>query len=177
MPVWAIIVVVVVGAAILLGLLLFALRRSRDTVRVKKRERELGRRRERVITEHRDEADVRARRAEEAEQRARIAEQEARRERTEAQLRQEQAALHERGMADHELVADHEREDFAGTSAVSDGRAARAERGEQTSRTSAYDEGRRAAHEPERVEEFRAGRGDEEGKAEQRGLLGRLRGS
>ena len=48
------------------------------------------------------------------------AEQEARRQRAEAELRQEKATLHERGMADHELIEDHERERFAGTSAVPD---------------------------------------------------------
>ena len=81
-------------------------------------ERELRRRRERVISEQRQEAETRAKRAEEAEQRARIAEQEARRERAEAQVRRERASLHERGMADHELVDETERDRFAGTSAV-----------------------------------------------------------
>ena len=38
----------------------------------------------------------------------------------EAQLKQEQAAMHEQGMADDQLIGDHEREDFAGTSAVPD---------------------------------------------------------
>lgn len=65
-------------------------------------------------------ADSRARRADEADHRARIAEQEAQRDRAEAQVRQEKAALHERGMADDELVGDNERERFAGTSAVPD---------------------------------------------------------
>lgn len=116
MPVWAIIVIAVAVVVILVALI-FALPRTRERVRVKRREQELGRRRERAITEHHEEADTRTRRAEEAEQRARIAEQEAQRERAEAGIRQEKATLHERGMADHELVADDEREDFAGTSA------------------------------------------------------------
>ena len=38
------------------------------------------------------------------------------RERAEAQLRRERAELHDRGMADHELVEEHERDEFAGTS-------------------------------------------------------------
>jgi hypothetical protein len=33
-------------------------------------------------------------------------------------VNEEKAALHERGLADHELIADEEREDFSGTSAV-----------------------------------------------------------
>jgi hypothetical protein len=48
----------------------------------------------------------------------RIAEQEAQLERAEAELRQQRAALHEEGMADHELVEEHERERFVGTSAI-----------------------------------------------------------
>jgi len=43
---------------------------------------------------------------------------EAQRERAEAQLRRERAALHERGMADHELVEDDGRERFADTAAA-----------------------------------------------------------
>jgi ABC-type multidrug transport system fused ATPase/permease subunit len=170
MPVWAIIVIVVVGVAILLALI-FALPRAREKARVKKRERELGQRRDRAISEHREEADIRARHAEEAEHRARIAEQQARRERAEAELRQERAALHERGMADHELIGDDERERFAGTSAVSDDGPAGAERQD------AYEEGRRAAHDPAREEAFHQGRSEElEGDEESSGLLGKLRG-
>jgi hypothetical protein len=159
-PVWAIIVIVVVVILILLALF-FVLPRARETARVKRRERELGRRRERVISERHEEAEVRSRRAEQAEQRARIAEQEARRERAEAQLRVEKAALHERGMADHELVAEHERDEFAGTSAVPREDVG-AEREGGGGRTSAYEEGRRAADDPERIEDFRQGRRDEE---------------
>lgn len=53
--------------------------RLREGGRVKKRERELGQRRDQVIGENREEAEDRERQAEQAEQRARIAEQEARR--------------------------------------------------------------------------------------------------
>ena len=38
----------------------------------------------------------------------------------EAELRQEKATLHERRVADQKLIEDHERERFAGTSAVPD---------------------------------------------------------
>ena len=183
MPVWAIIVIAVVVVLILL-VLMFAMPRARETARIKRRERELGQRRERVVSEHRQEADTRTRRAQEAEQRARIAEQEARLEREQARLREEQAALHERGMADHELVADHEREQFAGTSAdpgaanraVEDDGGVGATRQAQDGPTSAYDEGRLAAREPERSEDFEEGRRDQLEGEEKPGLLGRLRG-
>ena len=90
----------------------------RERMRVQRRERELQQRRERVAGEHRQEAGVREQRAEVAERRARMAGQEAQRERAEAQLHQERAAMHEEGLADPELVQDHERKRFAGTSAV-----------------------------------------------------------
>ncbi len=160
MPIWLIIVIVVVVVLILVALVA-VLPRTREKARVRKQERELGRRREQAVSEQREEADARARRAEEAEQRARIAEQEARRERAAAELHQEQATMHERGMADHELVDDHEREEFAGTSAVREEDLG-AERESSASRTSAYEEGRRSADNPERVEDFRQGRRDEE---------------
>ena len=135
MPVWTIIVIAVVVVAILLMAVLL-LPGMREKARIKRRERELGQRREQAVTEHREVAESRARRADEAEHRARIAEQEARRERAESQLREEKAALHERGMADDELISDDERARFAGTSAV--------------------------AGEPERAEEFQEGPGAEE---------------
>lgn len=117
MSVVAIIVVVVVVVAILAALFAF-MPRIRERGRVRRRELELGQRRKQAVSEQREQADQRARQAEMAEQRARIAEQEARRERAEAELHQERATMHEEGMADHELIEDHEREHFAGTSAV-----------------------------------------------------------
>jgi len=111
----AIIAIVVIAALVVLAVV-FMLPRLREGVRVRQRERELNQRRQGAATEHRQVADTRARRAEAAEQRARIAEQEARRERAEAELRRERATTHERGMADHELVEEDEREHFAGTS-------------------------------------------------------------
>jgi hypothetical protein len=156
MSIIAIVVIVVVVALVLLGAI-FLLPRARERARVKKRDRELGQRRKRVVGEHREEADRRQREAEMAERRARIAEQEAQREREEARLRQEKATLHEEGMADHELIEEHERDDFAGTSAVS---ASKDDDGRRQ-RTSAYQEGRKAAQDPSRVEEFQAGRDHE----------------
>ena len=55
-----------------------------------------------------------------AEQKAQMAEAEAKRERAEADVREQRAQMHERGMADHELVDESERDQFAGTSAVRD---------------------------------------------------------
>lgn len=112
-----VIIAIVVVVVILLAVLL-ALPRLRERARVRARERELGQRRDRVIEEHHEEADARMSRAQEAEQRARIAQQEAERERAAAQLNQEKAGLHERGLADHELIDEDERDKFEGTSAV-----------------------------------------------------------
>jgi len=114
------IIAIVVVALIIIAALVFVMPRMRAQARVQKRERELEQRRERVAGEHRAEADVRERQAQEAEQRARIAAREAEAERAQAQLHQERAGLHERGMADDELIADNERDRFAGTSAMRD---------------------------------------------------------
>jgi hypothetical protein len=73
-----------------------------------------------VISEQHEQAEFRTKRAEEAEQRARVAAREPWRQRAEAELRQHRASLHEREMADHELVEDHERERFTGTSTAAD---------------------------------------------------------
>jgi hypothetical protein len=158
MSVLAIIVLVVVVVAIAFALFVFV-PRARAKAREKKRERELGQRRERAVSERREEADRRTRRAEEAELRARIAEQEAARERADAQLRRDQAALHERGMADHELMDERDRERFAGTSATPDGD----DRSERD-RSRAYQEGQRSVGEPVRADEFARGRRQEESR-------------
>jgi hypothetical protein len=113
------IIAIVVAALIIIALLAFVLPRMRARARVQKRERELQNRREQVAGEHRAEADARERQAEEAAQRARIAQREAEAERAQADLHQERAGLHEKGMADHELIDDSERDKFAGTSAMS----------------------------------------------------------
>ena len=113
----AVIIVIVVVVIVLIGLLV-ALPRMRQRAQIRGRERRLDARRDQVVSSHREEAAQRERQAEVAEQRARVAEQEAQRERAAAQAREEQANLHERGLADHELIADDERDEFAGTSAV-----------------------------------------------------------
>jgi biopolymer transport protein ExbB/TolQ len=120
MSVVAIVVIAVVVVAILIALGVL-MPRIRERGRVMRQERELGQRRKQVISEQREQADAHVGRAEAAEQRARIAEQEARRERAAADLRREHAELHERGMADHELIEEHERDQFTGTSAVPNG--------------------------------------------------------
>jgi type IV secretory pathway VirB10-like protein len=107
------IVAIVIVALILLALL-FLLPRMRSAARQKQAERELRSRRETVADEHRQVAQQRETRAEKAERQAAMAEQEAQRERAEANLQKERASMHERGMADDELIEDHERDRFAG---------------------------------------------------------------
>jgi hypothetical protein len=113
-----VLIVVIVAGVLVLATVAVLSPRVRERARIAARERELGQRRGDVAGEHRQAPDERAQQAELAERRARMAEQEATRERAEAQLEQERAELHERGLADHELVADDERERFAGTSAA-----------------------------------------------------------
>jgi hypothetical protein len=110
------IIAIIVVALILLAILFFIPRMKRKA-QLKKRERELGQRREAIATEHRETADTRAREAERAEREARMAQKNAERQRAEAELHQERAEMHERGDADHELIEEHERDKFAGTSA------------------------------------------------------------
>ncbi len=114
------IIAIVVVALILLALLFFIPRMKRQA-ELKKRERELHHRRETVATEHREVAGTREREAEQAERQARMAQKEAERQRAEAELHQERAAMHEQGEADHELIDEHERDRFAGTSAMQGG--------------------------------------------------------
>ena len=133
------IIAIVVVALILLAVLFFIPRMKRQAA-LKKRERELGHRREAVATEHREVASSREREAEQAEQQARMAQKEAERQRAEAELHQERATMHERGDADHELIEEHERDKFAGTSADPDGTMAQEPRGE-------FEEGREVGHE------------------------------
>src|SRR4051794_35529229 len=115
------IIAIVVVALIVIALLAFMLQKMRGRGEAKRRGRELQTRRERAVEEQRSEATARERQAAEAEQRARIAAKEAEAERAQAELHSERAGLHERGMADHELIDDSERDRFAGTSAVSPG--------------------------------------------------------
>jgi FtsZ-interacting cell division protein ZipA len=117
------IIAIIVVAVVLIALFAFVLPRARRNAQVRARERELGQRRERAAEEQRVEAAERNRQAELAEHKAHMAESEAQRERAEAELREQRAQMHEQGMADHELVDEHERERFAGTSAMRDERA------------------------------------------------------
>jgi hypothetical protein len=94
--------------------------RMRERARLRARERELGQRRDEAVSEHREAADLSSQQADLAERHARIAEQEAAKQRVEAELQRERAELHEQGLADDQLVADYERDRFAGTSAVPD---------------------------------------------------------
>jgi flagellar biosynthesis/type III secretory pathway M-ring protein FliF/YscJ len=140
------IIAIVVVALILLAVL-FLIPRMRRKAEMRKRERELANRRDAVATEHREVADSRQREADEAERRARMAQKEAERQRAEAELHQERAAMHERGDADHELIEEHERDKFAGTSADPDGTMAEQPRSE-------FDRGREVGHDEEREGRF-----------------------
>jgi FtsZ-interacting cell division protein ZipA len=114
------IVAIVVVVLILIALAVM-LPRMRRQAQVKARERELGQRRDRVATEHQEVASQREREAEKAEQKARMAQAEAERQRSEAQLHEQKADMHQRGLADDELVEDHEREHFAPAMERNDG--------------------------------------------------------
>jgi hypothetical protein len=94
----ATIIAIVVIALILLAIVAFVLPRSR----ARAREREVIRRREEVAGAHREVAQERETRAEQAERVARA-------ERAEAELHASRAELHEQGLADDELDADHQR--------------------------------------------------------------------
>ena len=107
-----IIAIVVVVLALLV--LLVVMPRMRAKAQHAKAERELHDRRRTVADEHRSAADEGQERAERAAQRARLAEKEAERERAEAGVAQERAQMHEKGMADDELIADDERDRFEG---------------------------------------------------------------
>ncbi|HTT29292.1 MAG TPA: hypothetical protein VMG37_12845 [Solirubrobacteraceae bacterium] len=99
------IIVIVVAVVVLIGLL-FGLTRGRRIAAERRQERELNRRRQQAVTEHREAADVRTGRAEEAEHRARVASALAERERAEARLHEETAQAHEQGLADEDLMRD-----------------------------------------------------------------------
>ena len=107
------IIAIVVVVLIILALLAFVLPRMRRTAEARARERELEQRRDQVATEQQEIASEREREADAAEQRARMAQTEAERQRSEAQLHAERAEMHQRGLADEELVEDHERDRFA----------------------------------------------------------------
>ena len=114
---WIILAVIV---ALILIALLVLMPRMRAKAREKKAARELSQRRERVATEHREEAGTRSTRAEEAERKATIAQQNAAAERAEAERHEQEAQLHERGLADDQLIDDHERDRFQGVAGGDD---------------------------------------------------------
>ena len=109
-------IVLIVVVAIIIIALLVMLPRMRAAADRKKAERELHSRRQAVAGEHREAAAQRESRAEQAEQKARLAQQAAERERAEANLEKEHASMHERGLADDELIDESERDRFAAVS-------------------------------------------------------------
>jgi hypothetical protein len=107
------IIAIVIVVLILIALLVL-LPRMRAKAEERKATKELEGRRERVATEHREEASTRASRAERAEQEAVMAQKNAEVERAQADRHEQEAQLHERGMADDKLIDDHERDRFDG---------------------------------------------------------------
>lgn len=107
------IIAIVVVVLLLIGLLVL-MPRMRAKANERKAQKELGSRRDRVATEHRETASARAGEADRAEQEAEIAQQKARAQRAEAEQHESEAKLHERGLADDKLVEDHERDRFSG---------------------------------------------------------------
>ena len=113
------IIAIVVVALIIIAVLAFVLPRMRARARVQKRERELAEsprgRGRRAPSRGRDaRAPGRRGRAARADRPAR-----SRGRACAGALHEERAGLHEKGMADHELIDDSERDKFAGTSAMS----------------------------------------------------------
>ena len=115
-----------------------------------------------------------------AERKAQMAQAEAEKQRAEAQMQQQRAELHEKGMADDELIGDHEREHFApamndsttgttgtagtaGTERPVDGRTTDEPLTTGGGPRSEYDQGRV----DERVDEQRSGRFDRDTAAEE----------
>ncbi len=109
------IIAIVIVVLILIALLVM-LPRMRAKAEERKAAKELESRRERVATEHREEASTRSSRAERAEQEAALAQKNAEVERAQAQRHEQEAQLHERGMADDKLIEDDERDRFDGVS-------------------------------------------------------------
>lgn len=146
------IVAIVVVVLILIALAVM-LPRMRRQAQVKARERELEQRRDRVATEHQEVASQREREAEKAEQKARMAQAEAERQRSEAQLHEQKADMHQRGLADDELVEDHEREHFAPALERNDGVASSERDGGMAHEPAGSTEGQRSEYDQGRVDE------------------------
>jgi FtsZ-interacting cell division protein ZipA len=164
------IIAIVVVALILIAIFAFVLPRARRKAQVRARERELEQRREHVAGQHRTEASAREREADMAQRKAQLAQTEAEKQRAEAQMQQQRAEMHEKGMADDELIGDHEREHFApalnnestgtgtGTERPVEGGTAHEPMTTGGGPRSDYDQGRV----DERVDEQRSGRFDRE---------------
>ena len=128
--------IIIVLAVLAIIALVVLMPRMRAKSREQKAKRELGQRRERVATDNREQAGARSRQAEQAEQKATAAQQAAERERAEARRLETEADRHEQGLADDELIEDHERDRLgpvAGTPIDSDadGRDDRVESGDR----------------------------------------------
>jgi FtsZ-interacting cell division protein ZipA len=149
-----VIVAIIVVVLILLALLVM-LPRMRAKAEERKVQKELESRRERVATEHRETAAARGTEADRAEQQARIAQQEAEARRAEAQRHEAEAELHDRGLADDQLVADHERDRFAPVTGGADA-------------TESTDAGADNADEQRPGTEYEQGRVDERAAGEER---------
>ncbi len=114
------IIAIVIAALLIIAVVAFMLPRMRRKAQIQKRERELQQRRDRVAGEHRAEAE-----AARAPGQSRPSSERGspsgkpRPSAPRRELHQERAGLHERGMADDELIDESEREKFAGTSAMS----------------------------------------------------------
>lgn len=102
--------IIIVLAVLAIIALVVMLPRMRAQSRERQAKRELGQRRERVATDNREQAGQRSRQAEQAEQKAVAAQQAAERERAEARRLETEADRHEQGLADDELIEDHERD-------------------------------------------------------------------
>ena len=111
------IIAIVIVVLVLIALLVL-LPRMRAKSEERKAAKELEGRRERVATEHREEASTRASAAERAEQEAVMAQKNAEVERAQAERHEQEAQLHERGMADDKLIDDHERDRFDGVAST-----------------------------------------------------------
>jgi hypothetical protein len=181
------IILIVVAVLILLALLVL-MPRMRAKSEERKAQKELESRRERVATEHRETASTRATEADKAEQEAEIAQQRARAQRAEAERHEAEAKMHERGLADDQLVEDHERDRFGGVTGANgttgadrdrtvdrtDDRAVegtRTDAGEQqpaARQATAGDERRAEGSEPGSETEYEHGRKDEAAARESR---------
>jgi ABC-type multidrug transport system fused ATPase/permease subunit len=160
--------IIIVLAVLAIIALVVLMPRMRAKSQEQKAKRELGQRRERVATDNREQAGVRSRQAEQAEQKAAAAQQAAERERAEARRLETEADRHERGLADDELIEDHERDRLgpvAGTPIDSDadGRAEGDDAVVQDERSGRFDPDNEARGEglDEREVAYEQGRDDE----------------